>query len=313
MFSLLRYLSLQGCIILLSSPARALSTHDGFADPPMSVLEGASARSEQGDFRYYCLDNTIPQGVLRVNRHAVHQKHWRKNPVFVGNPVQILRFVYPCTEADGFGRWELVKDSIEKLLLSLKGDEVSSHVKTASEWLFSSAPTKVITVVGPIGSGKSTLLNNYRQTVSGCDLDQDWQNEKMKFQTGYGKLGKKGDDKTKHRERSLRFLTGENTTKGVWAGLIRDEFQATWVLDTPGMNSPEGGPRVSFFRDASLLTILNALSDRILFVSRGRLSGNDISYFDQTARAAAIYSKRLELSSSNEKGLTLESENLIRM
>ena len=57
---------------------------------------------------------------------------------------------------------------------------------------------------------------------------------------------------------------------------------------------------MSFYRDATLLTILNALSDRLLFVSKGRISKSEISYFDQIARAAVIYGKGLELTTTED-------------
>ena len=95
------------------------SDHSGFDPPPVSVLEGTSLRMDLGPkYRYYRLDNTFPQGVLRVNQHTMGGYNYR-DAVFVGDPIQILRFVYPCTEADGLGRWELVEENIEKLLRSL--------------------------------------------------------------------------------------------------------------------------------------------------------------------------------------------------
>ena len=123
--------------------------------------------------------------------------------------------------------------------------------------------------------------------------------KKNQFQTRYNKFCHEDvcdfDATNDAREASWRFFSGESRTKGVWASVIRTENYCTWVLDTCGLGSLEGGVEVSFYRDVSLLTILNALSDRLLFVTKSQLTQSEISHFDKIARSSAIYAKRLEV------------------
>ena len=180
-----------------------------------------------------------------------------------------------------------------------------SRVAKDSEWLFDPTEVYVVAAIGPVGSGKSSLLNNFRRYYrkyerEGAEavLCPDYE-KKTRFETREDDIGRrtgKGKGMGYQETRSTYAASTMSKTKGIWVSLLRTKNSVRWLLDTEGLGSFEGGPRVSFYRDVSMLTILNALTHRMFYVTRGSIGRGDLEYFERVAKHASVFSKMLELS-----------------